>query len=113
MILEGVSPVGWLLAAVAAAAYTVLALAARRIGPVHARRVMLLAWALHGALLVWDLLHGQPHFGFAQALGIKVSATGVDSNLVAPIPYVVTIISLVIFALNQRRKERRRYKAAV
>ncbi len=52
-------------------------------------------------------------FGFAQALGIKVSATGVDSNLVAPIPYVVTIISLVIFALNQRRKERRRYKAAV
>ena len=51
-------------------------------------------------------------FGFAQALGIKVSATGVDSNLVAPIPYIVTIISLVIFALNQRRKERKRYKAA-
>ena len=51
-------------------------------------------------------------FGFAQALGIKVSATGVDSNLVAPIPYLVTIISLVIFALNQRRKERRRYKTA-
>ena len=51
-------------------------------------------------------------FGFAQALGIKVSATGVDSNLVAPIPYLVTIISLVIFALNQRRKERKRYKAA-
>ena len=51
-------------------------------------------------------------FGFAQALGIRVSATGVDSNLVAPIPYLVTIISLVIFALNQRRKERKRYKAA-
>lgn len=51
-------------------------------------------------------------FGFAQALGIKVSATGVDSNLVAPIPYLVTIISLVIFALNQRRKERKRYKTA-
>ena len=70
MILEGVSPVGWLLAAAAAAAYAVLALAARRIGPVYARRVMLLAWALHGALLVWDLLHGQPHFGFAQALSV-------------------------------------------
>ena len=51
-------------------------------------------------------------FGFAQALGIKVSATGVDSNLVAPIPYLVTIISLVIFALNQRRKERKRYRGA-
>ena len=51
-------------------------------------------------------------FGFAQALGIKVSATGVDSNLVAPIPYIVTIISLVIFALNQRRKERKRYRGA-
>ncbi|MBR2765634.1 MAG: ABC transporter permease [Blautia sp.] len=51
-------------------------------------------------------------FGFAQALGIKVSATGVDSNLVAPIPYIVTIISLVLFALNQRRKERKRFAAA-
>ena len=52
-------------------------------------------------------------FGFAQALGIKVSATGVDSNLVAPIPYVVTIISLVLFALGQRRKERRRYASSI
>ena len=51
-------------------------------------------------------------FGFAQALGIKVSATGVDSNLVAPIPYIVTILSLVLFALNQRRKERKRYASA-
>ena len=51
-------------------------------------------------------------FGFAQALGIKVSATGVDSNLVAPIPYIVTILSLVLFALNQRRKERKRYRGA-
>lgn len=52
-------------------------------------------------------------FGFAQALGIKVSATGVDSNLVAPIPYLVTILSLVLFALNQRRKEKKRYTASV
>lgn len=51
-------------------------------------------------------------FGFAQALGIKVSATGVDSNLVAPIPYLVTILSLVLFALNQRRKEKKRYTAS-
>ena len=51
-------------------------------------------------------------FGFAQALGIKVSATGVDSNLVAPIPYIVTIVSLVIFAINQRRKEKLRHSSA-
>ena len=52
-------------------------------------------------------------FGFAQALGIKVSATGVDSNLVAPIPYIVTILALVVFALNQRRKEKKRYATAL
>ena len=52
-------------------------------------------------------------FGFAQALGIKVSATGVDSNLVAPIPYIVTILSLVIFAINQRRKDKKRRATAL
>lgn len=50
-------------------------------------------------------------FGFAQAFGIKVSAMGVDSNLVAPIPYIVTIISLVIFAVMQRRNEKKRHSA--
>ncbi len=51
-------------------------------------------------------------FGFASALGIKISATGVDSNLVAPIPYIVTIIALVIFALNEKRKEKQRHSSA-
>ncbi|MBQ9327659.1 MAG: ABC transporter permease [Solobacterium sp.] len=50
-------------------------------------------------------------FGFAQALGIKISAMGVDSNLVAPIPYIVTIISLVIFAVVQRNNEKKRHSA--
>lgn len=72
MILVGASPLGLLLAAAAAVAYAVLALTGRAISPVNARRVMLLAWVLHGALLAWDLLHGQPHFGFAQALSITV-----------------------------------------
>ena len=49
----------------------------------------------------------------SEALGIKVSATGVDSNLVAPIPYIVTILALVVFALNQRRKEKKRYATAL
>ncbi len=44
-------------------------------------------------------------FGFAQALGIKISAAGVDSNLVAPIPYLVTIASLVVFAVAVRKKQ--------
>ena len=52
-------------------------------------------------------------FGFAQALGIKVSSTGVDSNLVAPIPYIVTILALVIFAISQRAKEKRRHATAL
>jgi len=38
-------------------------------------------------------------FGLAQALGIKVSSLGADSNLVSPIPYLVTILGLVVFAL--------------
>ena len=44
-------------------------------------------------------------FGFAQALGIKFSAVGLDSNLASPIPYAVTIIGLVIFSLVRRREE--------
>ena len=42
-------------------------------------------------------------FGFAQALGIKFSAIGLDSNLASPIPYAVTIIGLVIFAVVRHR----------
>ena len=41
-------------------------------------------------------------FGFAQALGIKFSAVGLDSNLASPIPYAVTIIGLLVFALIRR-----------
>ncbi|MBQ9511866.1 MAG: ABC transporter permease [Lachnospiraceae bacterium] len=43
-------------------------------------------------------------FGFAQALGIRFSAIGLDSNLASPIPYAVTIIGLVIFAVSRKRK---------
>ena len=51
-------------------------------------------------------------FGLAQALGIKVSSLGADSNLVSPIPYLVTILGLVIFALTARRRARQRHSAA-
>jgi simple sugar transport system permease protein len=52
-------------------------------------------------------------FGFAQALGIKFSAVGLDSNLASPIPYAVTIIGLVIFALVRIRRAKRRRSAAL
>ena len=51
-------------------------------------------------------------FGFAQALGIKFSAIGLDSNLASPIPYAVTIIGLVIFALVRNNKIRKQHSAA-
>ena len=52
-------------------------------------------------------------FGFAQALGIKFSAIGLDSNLASPIPYAVTIIGLVIFAIVRNSKIRKQHSAAV
>lgn len=51
-------------------------------------------------------------FGFAQALSIKVSSRGIDSNLVTPIPYLVTILGLVVFALIIRSKVKRQHSAA-
>lgn len=72
MILASASPVSLLLAAAAALAYAVPALAARAIGAVTARRVLLLAWLLHGLLLAWSLLDKPPRFGFAPALSITV-----------------------------------------
>ncbi len=72
MILASASPVGLLLGAVAAVAYAVPALAARKIGDRGARRVLLLAWLLHGGLIARNLLDDPPHFGFAAALSITV-----------------------------------------
>ena len=49
-------------------------------------------------------------FGFAQALSIKASAVGIESNLVSPIPYLVTIIGLVVFAIIAREKAKKPHK---
>ena len=72
MILASASPVGLLLGAAAALAYAVPAVAARAIGGATARRVLLLAWLLHGLLLACKLFGGAPRFGFAPALSITV-----------------------------------------
>ncbi len=70
MILASASPVSLGLAAAAALAYAVPALAARALGAAGARRVLLLAWLLHGAQLAWGVLGSEPRFGFAPALSV-------------------------------------------
>lgn len=53
-------------------------------------------------------------FGLAQALRTKVSGLqGVSSYLVSTIPYVVTIIGLVLYAINTNRKLRKHVEKQV
>ena len=70
MILASSSPVSWLLALAAAVAYAVPAAASSRLGGAAARNALLLAWLLHGALLVWGWWGEAPRFGFAPALSM-------------------------------------------
>ena len=63
-------------------------------------------WTPHGGYLACLL------FGFAQALGIKFSAIGLDSNLASPIPYAVTIIGLVIFAIVRNNQIKKQHSSA-
>lgn len=70
MILASASWVPLTLTVAAATAYVVPATGARRLGPHATRRVMVLAWLLHGLLLAWSLLGATPRFGFAPALSV-------------------------------------------
>ena len=70
MILPSASPVSWLLALTAALAYAAPAAAASRLGAAASRNALLVAWVLHGALLVWGLWGDAPRFGFAPALSM-------------------------------------------
>ena len=72
MILAAATPLGVALGAAAAAIYAIPAVAARAIGAMSARRLLLLAWALHGLQIAWTLFSGPPRFGFAQTLSITV-----------------------------------------
>lgn len=90
MILASASPVGLLLGVAAALAYAVPALAARAIGAITARRVLVVAWVLHGLQLFWTLTATAPHFGFAQTLSITVwlvlTVYAVESRLYPQMP---------------------------
>ncbi|WP_343592516.1 cytochrome c biogenesis protein CcsA [Paracidovorax wautersii] len=70
MILPSTSFPGWLLALAAAAAYAVPAAAGKRLGVDRGRWTLLLAWALHGAVLAWSFVGQTPHFGFGPALSM-------------------------------------------
>jgi ABC-type uncharacterized transport system permease subunit len=70
MILASSSPLSWLLALGAAVAYALPAAAASRLGLVAVRNALLVAWFLHGAVLVWGLWGEPPRFGFAPALSM-------------------------------------------
>ena len=70
MILPAASLASLTLAALAALAYA--APAAARLSPEAARRAVVLAWLVHGALLGWSLLAQTPRFGFAPALSVTV-----------------------------------------
>jgi ABC-type uncharacterized transport system permease subunit len=60
----------WLLALAAALAYGVPAVTGPRLHATAVRNALLLAWALHGAVLVWGLWGEAPRFGFAPALSM-------------------------------------------
>ncbi len=45
-------------------------------------------------------------FGFAQAFGNVLQTTGVKSQLTMMVPYVATIIALVIFAVKEKMKKK-------
>lgn len=70
MILASASLPSLALTVVTAAAYAVPAASALRLSPQAARRVILLAWLLHGLLLGWGLFGETPRFGFAPALSV-------------------------------------------
>ncbi|MDR0273917.1 MAG: cytochrome c biogenesis protein CcsA [Burkholderiaceae bacterium] len=71
--LHSASPVSLLLCAAAALAYAVPALGARALGGTAARRVLLLAWALHGMVIVRGLFYSAvPRFDWAPALSVMV-----------------------------------------
>lgn len=70
MILASAPWLPLVLTVATAIAYTVPATAVRRLGPLAMRRVMVLAWLLHGLLLASSLLGSVPRFGFAPALSV-------------------------------------------
>lgn len=60
------------LTAATAVAYAIPAVAKARLRPQAARKMILLAWLLHGLLLGWSLFGETPRFGFAPALSVTV-----------------------------------------
>lgn len=69
MILASAHPVGMLLSVATALAYAACA-GLRKVGGPALRLLLLAAWLLHGATILWALFAGTPRFGFAPALSV-------------------------------------------
>lgn len=72
MITVAASSLGLVLGAGAVVAYALAALAALLVHARGARRLLVLAWLVHGAQIAWALASDSSHFGFAQALSVTV-----------------------------------------
>lgn len=72
MILASVSYLSWALGIAVAIVYAIPPLLARAMNASQAYRLLVLAWLLHGVLIVRSLLVDPSHFGFAQALSVTV-----------------------------------------
>lgn len=70
MILASASPLSLTLAIAVAAAYSVSAIGATRLGTPVAKTLVWLAWLVHGVLLALGLFGSEPRFGFAPALSV-------------------------------------------
>ena len=84
MILPSADTLGVSLVLAAAAAYAVPAIGLGRLTPGTVRIVALVAWLLHGLVLV-SMFSGPPRFGFAPALSVTVwlaaAVYGMESNI--------------------------------
>lgn len=72
MILASASHFSWALGITVAIVYAIPVLLTRSLNAILAYRLLVLAWLLHGVLIVRSLVIDPSHFGFAQALSITV-----------------------------------------
>jgi general nucleoside transport system permease protein len=77
------------------------------------RGFIALAAVYLGGRRPWGTLFAAIIFGFADALGNQLGSLNIPSQLVQMIPYVITILALVVYALREqaiKRERRRRFQ---
>ncbi|MES2973786.1 MAG: cytochrome c biogenesis protein CcsA [Pseudomonadota bacterium] len=85
MILPSVSMAGLVLGLAAALAYATPAAVSSRLGVDGIRKVLVVAWVLHGLALAQSLLGDSPRFGFAPSLSVTawlaLTVYGIESRM--------------------------------